>query len=137
MDTKQSPKSKLAIDFVLTLEDYLTSLGLKAPFLTEYNFENVKVVLVTSVPGYHKNENLNKYGHMKVRKYLSSQPLSTEFQSSPIVAQVSSIGSLSKTWINDEFGVSFASCSGYEISTTEKDSRKKRQKKISHTNKSS
>jgi len=118
MDTKQAHKSELAIDFMSTLEDYITSLGLKATFLKDYCFENVKVVLVTSVPGYHQNEKLEKYGHMKVRKYLSSHPLPTEFKAVPVVGQVSSIGSLSKKWMNDDLGVSFTSCSGFIENTT-------------------
>jgi len=128
MDTKQDPKSEIAIDFISTLEDYLTLLGLKAAFLRDYSFENVKVVLVTSVPGYHQKEKLMKYGHMKVRKYLSSHPIPTEFEAVPVVGQVSSIGALSKTWMN-EFGVSFAGSFENTTTTTKKDAHEKKTKK--------
>jgi len=94
------PISPLAIDFKSTLEDYLISLGLKTNFLVEYSFEDVRVVLVTSVPGYHKGEKLFSYGHMKIRKWLSNE-VKSQMDKSTLIAQFSSMGSLSKNWLEE------------------------------------
>src|SRR5579863_2112406 len=94
-------KSELAMDFKYTLHDYLTRLDLNADFLNNYSFNDVKIVLITSVPGYHNKDNLNNYGHLKVRKILDKYELHPKFKNSSILAQISSIGSLSESWLKE------------------------------------
>jgi hypothetical protein len=77
--------------------------------LKEYDFRTANVVLITSVPGYHKGSSLNNYGydlqvffsnsiqllilvyenrHMKVRKILKKEILDEKFKDVPVVCQV-------------------------------------------------
>ncbi len=62
--------------------------------------------LIASVPGYHNNENLERFGHMRLRNILRhvTVPLSCKFDST-IICQFSSIGSLGKDekWLIEEF----------------------------------
>ena len=50
----------------------------------------------------------DKYGHMLVRRLLARQHFDPVFKGAPIIAQFSSLGSLSSAWIN-EFRDSLAS----------------------------
>lgn len=68
--TDTSSLSPVASDFKETLFDYIKRLELDASFLHNYDFKDVKVVLITSVPGYHSGKSLNKYGHLKVKCWL-------------------------------------------------------------------
>jgi tyrosyl-DNA phosphodiesterase-1 len=104
--------NNLAKDFEETLKDYLQRLGANAEFVSEYSYSDVKIVLITSVPGYHRGSDIPKYGHMKVRKFLADLPLSSKFKNSPILAQFSSIGSLSTDWIHEIYA-SFTKNSAY------------------------
>jgi len=113
----------LARDFQSTLEDYVKRLGVPTKF-DDYSFENVKVVLLTSVPGYHKGADLHKYGHMKVKNYLST--IHDSNKSSTLIAQVSSVGSLSEKWVKHEF---MSSLGGSPGSQDESGSKKKKRKK--------
>ena len=49
------------------------------------------VVFLGSAPGYHTSDAKEKWGHMKVRKYLRNSP-SWKQSNLPIIAQCSSIG---------------------------------------------
>jgi hypothetical protein len=89
----------MGIDFKLTLYDYILQLGIAKAIcnrLNKYNFDDVSarsmiqkndtcqtqmilthfmqvlVRLITSVPGTHSGANLDKYGHMKLRKELAA-----------------------------------------------------------------
>lgn len=42
---------ELGSDFFDTLSDYVSHLSLDNAFLTNYDFSNVRIVLVTSIPG--------------------------------------------------------------------------------------
>ncbi|KAK3273365.1 hypothetical protein CYMTET_18388, partial [Cymbomonas tetramitiformis] len=57
------------------------------------------VRLVASVPGYHRNEHLNRWGHMKLRAILAAEAFSAEFRKAPLVCQFSSLGSLNPQWL--------------------------------------
>ena len=100
-EDNKTTTSELALDFKYTLHDYLTRLDLNADFLNNYSFNNVKIVLITSVPGYHSKENLNNYGHLKVKKFLEKCDQHPKFKNSPLLAQISSIGSLSESWLKE------------------------------------
>jgi tyrosyl-DNA phosphodiesterase 1 len=98
------PPSELAKDFVDTLADYLTRCGLKAEFLHKFDYSKVKVVLISSVPGFHKG-NVARYGHMKVRHWLSRENLAPRAPNTTeaLLMQCSSIGSLHAKWLLQEF----------------------------------
>src|SRR5436190_1858978 len=66
-------------------------------------------MLIASVPGYHINEKLKRFGHMRLRNVLRriTIPLSCKLDSN-IICQFSSIGSLGKDekWLIEEFAES-------------------------------
>lgn len=101
-------------------------------------FMNIGLLVVNRIR-YHKGANVTKYGHMKVRTWLSEYQISESCSESPLIAQVwifsdllfricinllvtyqpkfSSLGSLSKNWV-DEFSTSMlASKSGKTTKT--------------------
>eukprot|EP01127_Copromyxa_protea_P015473 TRINITY_DN445_c0_g2_i1.p1 TRINITY_DN445_c0_g2~~TRINITY_DN445_c0_g2_i1.p1 ORF type:complete len:404 (+),score=70.64 TRINITY_DN445_c0_g2_i1:94-1212(+) len=115
---EEEEMTDLAKDFVSTLRDYITRLGVNdTEFLDDYSFNSVNILLVTSVPGYHKKKDIEKYGHMKLRKWLAKFPLDDDLKNSPITAQFSSIGSLSRNWVS-EFITSFSEYSDKEKNDT-------------------
>jgi len=59
--------------------------------ISRYNF-NAEVVLIASVPGRHTGENLEKYGHLKLKRELRG--LDGVPTSAPLVMQASSISSM-------------------------------------------
>jgi len=74
--------------------------------IRRYDFSSAKAVLIPSTPGYHKIHGSKRmYGHLKIRKAVRehatrSCPAGTDDTSS-IICQFSSIGSLSKKYLLD------------------------------------
>ena len=101
------------VDFEVTLEDYLIRLGEKesAQMLSQFDFSAARVVLISSVPGYHKPDAFHRYGHRKLRHILSACEFPPSAAHSSIVCQCSSIGVLSQTWLNN-FAASCLSSAG-------------------------
>jgi tyrosyl-DNA phosphodiesterase-1 len=66
--------------------------------LASYSFCSAEVVLIPSVPGRH-TEGKQRWGILKLAAALSEEPLPTGFSSedSPLVMQISSIGSMGKS----------------------------------------
>ena len=101
----------LARDFLDTLSDYLRHSHVIPEFLKDYDYSNAKVVLISSVPGFHKGEKVvQKYGHAKVRMWLAREQLPNlaPGTTETVMLQCSSIGSLSSQWLNGEFLSSLA-----------------------------
>ena len=95
---KKKHGNRLSCDFENTLVDYLQRQGMPESIskrVRDFDFSTTEDILVTSVPGYHRDDSLTRYGHMKVRQYLSRCADSTQ----PIIAQFSSLGSLTKDWL--------------------------------------
>jgi len=115
--------------FLETLDDYLSALGEPLGYyrslLRKYDFSRAGVVLVASVPGYHKGRDLYKYGHLSlsynVHKYscISDEPRRHKREDSSctrrFLIQCSSIGSISEKWLKREL---FGSFLGNSPSTT-------------------
>ncbi|CAI2166709.1 13450_t:CDS:10 [Funneliformis geosporum] len=61
-------------EFELDLIEYLDSYGDKLKHIRnkvkEYDFSTVKAKLIASVPGYHVNEKMERFGHMRLRNVL-------------------------------------------------------------------
>ncbi|KAL2642241.1 hypothetical protein R1flu_009828 [Riccia fluitans] len=107
---------KTESEFETELVDYLRHLHWKgctvefpgtgetrvdAGFFKLFDYSTATVRLVASVPGYHSGTNLLKYGHMKLRSVLAELEFDEEFESSPLVFQFSSLGSLDEKWISE------------------------------------
>jgi tyrosyl-DNA phosphodiesterase-1 len=95
-------ETTMGIDFKLALYDYILQLGISKAIcnrLNKYNFDDVLVRLITSVPGTHSGANLDKYGHMKLRKELAAHV--PQFSDQQIYCQLSSIGSVDDKWIKE------------------------------------
>lgn len=88
--------------FESDLLQYLNSLGPQARVIGEiasrYNFENAGVALVCSAPGVHKGADINKWGHMRLRKLLEKEELDIKSHA-PVVCQFTSLGSISSNWL--------------------------------------
>ena len=75
--------------------------------IRRYDFSSAKAVLIPSTPGYHKIHGSNRmYGHLKIRKAvrehaIRSCPAGSINDTSSIVCQFSSIGSLTKKYLLD------------------------------------
>ncbi|CAG8540689.1 14308_t:CDS:2 [Funneliformis mosseae] len=97
-------------EFELDLIEYLDSYGDKLKHIRnkvkEYDFSTVKAKLIASVPGYHVNERMERFGHMRLRNVLRhvTIPLSCKLEST-VICQFSSVGSLGKdeSWLINEF----------------------------------
>lgn len=46
-------------------------------------------------------EHRNRYGHMGLRRFLAAEAFDPKFRSAPIIAQFSSMGSLSSKWLQE------------------------------------
>ncbi|KAI1295435.1 Tyrosyl-DNA phosphodiesterase 1 [Halotydeus destructor] len=76
--------------------------------IKRHDFSDIKVFLVASVPGRHVGLEKEKYGHLKLRKILSTHGPSAQKVTNnwPCVGQFSSIGSLGANqanWLTSEF----------------------------------
>ena len=101
------------------LADYVSKYGLSLRHVVgeirRHDFSAAKAALIPSVPGAHKGADMLRYGHTKLRRLLSREPLPAEFAAGGggssddgIVAQITSAGALTRQWIDDEFAVSLA-----------------------------
>jgi hypothetical protein len=72
-------------------------------------FLDISIDCIFSVPGYHTGAALSQYGHMKVRRELQKERLSTAFRYAPLLCQYSSMGSLNLNYLQNEFARRFAS----------------------------
>ncbi|CAB5396546.1 unnamed protein product, partial [Rhizophagus irregularis] len=101
--------SEFESDFMEYLESYGDKLNIIRNKVKEYDFSTIKAILIASIPGYHVNEKLELFGHMRLRNILSrvTVPLSCKLDST-IICQFSSIGSLGKDekWLIEEFAES-------------------------------
>mmetsp|Transcript_19267 Transcript_19267/g.33254 ORF Transcript_19267/g.33254 Transcript_19267/m.33254 type:complete len:467 (-) Transcript_19267:635-2035(-) len=99
--------------------DYLAALKLPdqaasqlQQLVAHHDLSSARGALVASVPGFHFGPKLNKYGHMRVRRLLSKEPLpGPDWRTaSQLVMQCSSMGSLSDKWLlQEELAVSLMS----------------------------
>jgi len=120
--SKNGPETEKG-DFKTDLLNYLSSYNLSQvekikEELENFDFSQVKVRLVASIPGRHKGEEKFKWGHFKFRKLLKESKFYSE-NSDHFIGQFSSIGSLTESWIK-EF---LQSLSTSNIKTSDYDSK--------------
>ncbi|KAG7376670.1 tyrosyl-DNA phosphodiesterase 1 [Phytophthora pseudosyringae] len=98
-----------ANEFEADLVHYLSSLGAPVKLfsreLKRFDFSTARVALVPSVPGVHKGTEMEKYGHLRVRKLLKMYKIPPT--DNPLICQFSSFGSLDEKWLFGEFAESF------------------------------
>ncbi|BBN01781.1 tyrosyl-DNA phosphodiesterase 1 [Marchantia polymorpha subsp. ruderalis] len=91
----------------LKWEGYTTSLPSTGPikvnaqFFRTFDFSSATVRLVASVPGYHRDRDISKFGHMKMLQLLKDERFDSDFVRSPLVFQFSSLGSINEQWIDE------------------------------------
>ncbi|KAJ3227694.1 tyrosyl-DNA phosphodiesterase 1 [Clydaea vesicula] len=109
--TSNSPPScEFELDLIKYLGNYGSFLDDLRNKLTVYDYCGVKAKLIYSVPGRHKGSELNKYGHLALRKALEKAECEKEvFDDSSLIMQFSSVGSLGKdeNWLVNELKASF------------------------------
>ena len=90
-------KTKFQTDLIEYLEAYnCQQLKKWIALIKRHDFSSVNVFLIGSIPGRHKANKLNSYGHMKVRKLLQQFAPSTLNKDWSVYAQFSSIGTLGR-----------------------------------------
>ena len=67
--------------------------------IRQYDFSTAYCVLVPSVPGRHRANEMHEYGYLKLRKAVIQHAVQSQ-TSSPILCQFSSIGSLNGKWLS-------------------------------------
>jgi len=72
-------------------------------FLRQYDFSSAKVLLVPSVPGYHRGQSMNAYGHRRLCHLLQQFNVTMDSRAHRLIVNVSSFGSLTERWLVDEF----------------------------------
>ncbi|GMH40675.1 hypothetical protein BSKO_08579 [Bryopsis sp. KO-2023] len=128
---KKKPDGRENSEFGLDLLGYLTALKLPRQaneimtnLVNAHDFSSARVKLVASVPGYHKGEDLERYGHMRLRQILRSERFDSKFHRAPVICQFSSMGSLDAKWVTQEFHSSVGcgkSVAGGELQMPPKD----------------
>ncbi|EIE25781.1 tyrosyl-DNA phosphodiesterase [Coccomyxa subellipsoidea C-169] len=105
---ERSPQDNASRLFETTLSDYIAALRLPAreaqhaqQVIAQHDFSSARAHLIPSVPGYHQGAAKQKYGHMLVRSLLARQRFDPVFRRSPIVAQFSSLGSITGAWLSE------------------------------------
>ncbi|KAL0353227.1 UNVERIFIED_CONTAM: Tyrosyl-DNA phosphodiesterase 1 [Sesamum angustifolium] len=77
----------------------LGSFSINPYFFKKFDYSSAVVRLIASVPGYHSGSSLRKWGHMKLRSVLQECTFEKQFETSPLVYQFSSLGSLDEKWM--------------------------------------
>ncbi|KAL3519526.1 hypothetical protein ACH5RR_017675 [Cinchona calisaya] len=111
---KDNNSANKGCGFASDLIDYLTALkwkefnanltglgsfSINPSFFKKFDYTSAAVRLIASVPGYHSDSSLRKWGHMKLHTVLQECTFSEEFRKSPLVYQFSSLGSLDEKWM--------------------------------------
>jgi tyrosyl-DNA phosphodiesterase 1 len=115
--TCSDPTTDLSSEFEVSLVTYLSSYEFsvrrnwsprgKPELLTDavrrYDFTPAKAVLIPSIPGHHKLDAVETYGHWKLRTLVATCTFEPRLQEAvrPIVCQFSSIGSLTEKYLRD------------------------------------
>ncbi|PAA61315.1 hypothetical protein BOX15_Mlig021690g1 [Macrostomum lignano] len=86
-------------------------VGRWADLIESYDCSGLRVFLIASCPGRHSADQLNEFGHLKLRQVLRQFDFGANSKDACLVGQFSSIGSLgseSSKWLTAEFMASFA-----------------------------
>ncbi|KAK9862018.1 hypothetical protein WJX84_001427 [Apatococcus fuscideae] len=112
---KDAASSQTLSPFGKALLDYLMALQLPHPHKQKAaaichacDFSAASGHLIPSYPGSHTGSAMHRVGHMAVRSLLSRETLPARFAGAPVLAQCSSLGSLTPEWVFDEFTASLA-----------------------------
>lgn len=98
--------SSKGLDFLDQLARFVAAVGLRdwVGVLSAHNFDAVQVWLVCSVPGVHTGADMSRWGHLRVRALLRRlQPLPATFLRPSLMAQFSSLGRMSDTWLYEQW----------------------------------
>lgn len=75
------------------------SIPKDASMLHQYHFGGAKVRLITSVPGWHRKENISRYGMLALNRHLAESSAAPHV--SHVCTQISSIGKLNERWLTE------------------------------------
>ncbi|KAI6651995.1 Tyrosyl-DNA phosphodiesterase 1-like isoform X1 [Oopsacas minuta] len=115
-ESKVESLSPFQMDLIEYLQAYQAKVfDFSIEKILKHEMQNITVRLIASIPGYHKGSELQKWGHLKMKRVLQ-QIKSKEVKSDwPLIAQFSSIGSLGKSpeWLESEWKQSFTHSSSH------------------------
>ncbi|ORY90447.1 tyrosyl-DNA phosphodiesterase I [Syncephalastrum racemosum] len=95
------------------------SLSFAREWIREYSWATCKAILIGSVPGYHRDREINKWGLARLASVLEQHvklPTSCR-DSSTVVAQCSSVASLKQKWFDEDFRPALASAMNQQGAT--------------------
>lgn len=105
----QSNDESVKDDFKLELERYMqfsligSTMNTVVDRIGCYDFSSAGVTLVASVPGVHRGESKNSFGHARLRRILEKEKFPADRGDSVAVCQFSSLGSIQQKWLDQEF----------------------------------
>ena len=106
-DTASSPSSNFETD----LAAYLAQLWLPVPaarhardLLARHDFSPARGRLVGSVPGPFTGGAVHSWGHKKLQAVLNGEQFPAAFRGTPVVAQISSLGSIKESYLRELTG---------------------------------
>jgi tyrosyl-DNA phosphodiesterase-1 len=56
--------------------------------LKAFDYSSAQAIIIPSVPGTHRGQDMYKYGHMKIRRLLEKTDIPNEFAKSPVRARL-------------------------------------------------
>ena len=123
-------KSGSTSEFESTLRSYCNRYqsNINFDFLSDYDFSSAKILLIPSVPGRFRGDDMDWFGYRRVRRLLAEYGIKMG-KSDELIINVSSIGQVTEQWLVDAFSahskllwptVDFVrnSIQGYEAGTT-------------------
>ena len=118
---RQDAPAALPNDFEGQLLTYVDHLGLSTNYAAklkaaisahDYTYARGRLAMsVPSKPWQHQGADFNAYGHHRVREILADESIDDRFRDAPVVAQCSSLGTMSQKYVDQLLG-SFAASSG-------------------------
>lgn len=115
MQGAESPEPDMA-PFGKVLLDYIKALQLPQAHKQKaiavcnaHDFSSASAYLIPSCPGHHTGPAVHRYGHMAARTILSKGLLPVRVVAAPVLVQCSSVGSLTRQWVFEEFCTSLVS----------------------------
>ncbi|KAK9840422.1 hypothetical protein WJX74_009663 [Apatococcus lobatus] len=104
-----APFGKTLLNYLMALRLPPSHKQIAIDVCNAHDFSSASAYLIPSCPGQHTGPAMHSHGHMAARAVLSKGLLQSRFVAAPVLAQCSSLGSLTPKWVCEEFCASLAS----------------------------
>ena len=113
-DSKVELLSRFQQDLIEYLQAYRAKVfDFSIEKILKHEMRNITVRLIASIPGYHTGDQLERWGHLKMKNVLKQIKNKIMKSDWPLIAQFSSFGALGKNptdWLESEWKRSFTVC---------------------------